>query len=132
MNSFLYLLLLFTVFSCEEKKQQSGEFTDKVLDFVLENRDDRAIELADLYDKFVRQIPEDKDEKLILTEKLQSRGFKVIDQNIKNFPLGGKRIVTQTLSNSDCECEVSKIYQSTSNISEYIVTERILCRNAGK
>ena len=131
MKTLSALVLIILFLSCEEK-QKSFEFSDKLLDFVLENRDGRYIELPDLYDGKIREIPLDNEERLILAEKLKTRGFKVTDSRRGNYPLSGFQIVTLILINPVCECEVSKIYYSTTNISEYKVSERIKCSYASQ
>jgi hypothetical protein len=115
--------------SCSKKQEPNYDtnFNDKIISFAINNQEDRYIELPGLYEKKTDYIPDDKDENLVLAEKLKIRGFKVINSKRENHPLGGQQIVTLTLKKEDCQCEVSKIYYSTSNISEYVRSERIKC-----
>jgi hypothetical protein len=131
MNYFIPLLFLCLVFSCGQKQQveKPTDFSDKVIEFVIENKSDQAIEIDGLYDSTIDDIPEDKDEKLLLAEKLKTKGFKVKTSGRGNYPPIGERIVTLTLQKGDCECEVSKIYYHTIFESTYIRKERIHCKN---
>lgn len=129
MKTAINIVLLFVLASCTKKQEANFDtnFNDKLITFVINNQEDRYIDLPDLYEKKTDYIPEDKDENLVLAEKLKIRGFKVIKTNRENYPLNGRHIVTLTLKKDDCQCEVKKIYQSTSNISEYVRSERIKC-----
>lgn len=125
------IITIFLLFSCAEKSETypSNDFGDKVVNFSIQNSNDTYVELPELYDRTKSFIPEDADENVILVEKLIVRGFKVIHTNRTNQQLSGRRIFTQTLLKENCQCEVAKIYYTTANISEYIVSERIKCNN---
>ena len=129
MKKTVYFILLCFLFSCSPKEPKSDkEFTDKMIDFILESAADQSVEIDGLYDTTIDHIPEDAAEKLVLAEKLKAKGFKVIDAGRGNYPPIGARIVTLTLKKEQCECEVSKIYYLTTFESTYIRKERISCK----
>lgn len=119
------LLALIVLLSCENKKTE--DFTDRAISLMLENPKGESIELPDLYPERIRIIPSEKEEKLILAEKLQARGFEVKNIQRGASPLAGVRFVTLKLSKQNCICEVTKTYHSTEFVSEYKATERIKC-----
>jgi hypothetical protein len=123
------LFLLIALASCEEKPEAKieNDYTDRVINFAIEHPGDRTIEFPDLYSGTTNFLPSDKDENLILAEKLKMRGFKMTGFNRENSQLSGRRIVSMGFESPDCNCSVSKVYYSTANISEYIRTERIKC-----
>jgi hypothetical protein len=113
------------------KKRQDSvakDFTDRILDQVIDSREKIPVEFPHIYDSLFTFIPGDKDEKLILAEKLKARGFKVVSTGRGNLPPLGPRIVLYTMSDDACECEVSKKYYSTIEKSTYTVIEGISCR----
>ena len=129
MKKTVYFILLCFLFSCSPKEPKSDkEFTDKMIDFILESAADQSVEIDGLYDTTIDHIPEDAAEKLVLAEKLKAKGFKVIDAGRGNYPPIGARIVTLTLKKEQCQCEVSKIYYLTTFESTYIRKERISCK----
>ncbi|CAM3477589.1 hypothetical protein FLLO111716_13170 [Flavobacterium longum] len=123
MKRFLPILLLMV--SCQEQAV-TQDFDDRILDFVIETRNGRTIAFPDLYGRTF-EIPDAKNEKLILSEKLKSRGFTVTEttSNIQGFT--GIRSVTQKLVKDGCDCQVTKTYGRTAYVSEYAVTETISC-----
>ncbi len=114
--------------SCNEREQISTNSTDQILDIIINNSDGINVEFLDLDKDQVINIPEDKYEKSILAEKLKLKGFKVVNWGRGNFPPLGPRIINLTLKKSDCECEVSKMYYSTTDDTLYSVREKIKCR----
>jgi hypothetical protein len=98
-----------------------------VLDLAIETRSGRYLELPDLYDGVVIGPPEEKDESLILAEKLKVRGFKVINTKHDVSGLSGKRSVTVTLFDGTCHCEVTKTYSPSAYINQFAVSEKITC-----
>lgn len=127
----LLILLLLSLVSCSEKKTNTypdTDFADRIVNFAIDSYNSQYIELPELYTETARFIPEEKDENLILAEKLQLRGFKMTGISTANAPLQGRRIVTVTMENQNCRCEVGKIYYSTGNVSEYLRAERIKCQ----
>lgn len=125
------ILFAYFILSCSnpQEAKTNKEFTDKLLDFIIENKDDQSVEIDGLYPTTIDYIPSDKDEKLVLAEKLKARGFKVTDAGRGNYPPIGVRIVSFTLKKDQCACEVSKIYYLTTFESTYIMKERISCKN---
>jgi hypothetical protein len=123
----IVLLLL----SCVKKQHANNDsdFTDKVLTFAINNADDKYIELPELYESAASFIPETNDDHVILSDKLQLRGFKVTAVKRIDRQLLGRRILAVTLKNDSCQCEVDKTYYTTQNISQYLVTERIKCNS---
>lgn len=124
------LLILFSIisYSQTEKTNSKKDFNDKIIDFALDNCEDKFIELPDLYEKTTEKISNDKNEKLILAEKLKKRGFEVINWGRRNNPPLGPRIIALTLKKGDCECEIIKIYYSIADESQYKMTEKIKCK----
>jgi hypothetical protein len=124
------VLLMFSIisYSQTEKTNSKKDFSDKIIDFAIDNCDDKFIELPDLYDKTAEKIANDENEKLILVEKLKNKGFEVINWGRGNNPPLGPRIIAATLKKSNCECDVIKIYYSTVDESQYQMTEKIKCR----
>ena len=122
---FLSLLII----SCSERTEKiKSNSTDQLLDLLIQNSDGTVVEFPDLYKGPVNTIPEDKDEKLVLLEKLKAKGFTITDWGRGNYPPLGPRIINITLQKGNCECEVSKIYYSTVSDTEYTVAERIKCK----
>ncbi|CAD0009975.1 hypothetical protein [Flavobacterium chungangense] len=78
-----YLITLMTTlfFSCNEKpKKQTTEFNEKIVEFAIENSNNKFIELPNLYDSLSKEIvAKDEDEKLILVQILKKKGFEVKD-----------------------------------------------------
>lgn len=120
-------------FSCNEKpKKQTIEFNEKVVEFAIENSNNKFIELPNLYDSLSKEIVDkDEDEKLILVQILKKKGFEVKDWGRGNHPLG-PRIITLKLRKGNCECEVLKTYYSTDDLHReiYKTTESIRCKKA--
>lgn len=130
MKNVFTLLILFSIisYSQTEKTNSKKDFNDKIIDFALDNCEDKFIELPDLYEKTTEKISNDKNEKLILAEKLKKRGFEVINWGRGNNPPLGPRIIALTLKKGNCECEIIKIYYSTADESQYKITEKIKCK----
>lgn len=120
----LFPILLLMV-ACQEPAV-TKDFDDRILDIVIETRNGRTIAFPDLYGRTF-EIPDAKTEKLVLAEKLQSRGFTVTEttSNVQGFT--GVRSVTQKLVKDGCHCNVTKTYGRTAYVSEYAVTENISC-----
>lgn len=115
-------------YSQTEKTNLKKNFSDKIIDFAIDNCDDKFIELPDLYDKTTEKIANDENEKLILVEKLKNRGFEIINWGRGNNPPLGPRIIALTLKKGNCECEIIKIYYFTADESQYKMTEKIKCK----
>lgn len=102
--------------------------SDDLLELIILSADGNEIEFPDLYKDFVSVIPEDKDEKSILSEKLKAKGFKITNWGRGNFPPHGPRIINIIFKRDSCECEVSKMYYSTTVDTLYEVKESVRCR----
>ena len=132
-----YILILFSIlfFSCNEKpKNPHEDFNEKVVEFALENSNNKFIELPNLYDSLSKEIvAKDGDEKLILVQILKKKGFEIKDWGRGNHPLGA-RIITTKLRKGNCECEVLKTYYSTDDLPKeiYKTTESIRCKKASQ
>jgi len=131
----ILILLSVLLISCSKKpKKETVEFNEKIVDFAIENSNDKFIELPNLYDSLPKQIVvKDKDEKLILVQILKKKGFEVIDWGRGNHPLG-PRIIVLKLKKDDCECEVQKTYYSTDDLPGEVhkTTESIRCKKASQ
>ncbi len=123
------LLLSVLLMGCTDKTKPGYEhdFAESVITFSIETCRDEYLELPGLYDTPTQHVPDPEDDQLILAEKLITRGFRKIQTQQANFPLLGRRMITATLVNDSCRCEVVKMYYSSSNISEYLRSERIKC-----
>jgi len=124
-SSLIVLFCIAISLSCESKKPE--DFTDQIITLLLENPKGNTVELPDLYNEIVREIPNDQTEKLILAERLKMRGFTEKNRERGTLPLGGIRFVTIKLSKENCHCEVTKTYHSTAFVSEFVASERIKC-----
>ena len=93
----LFVLFSISLYSQNKKSFSSKDFNDKIIDFAIENCENKFIELPDLYDCIVKKISDDKNEKFILAEKLKNRGFKETDWGLGNNPPFVPRIITVTL-----------------------------------
>lgn len=77
---FLILFVPLLLYSCYSKNdEQYKDFNEKIVDFVIENSNDKFIEVPNLYDSLSKNIVNDKNEKLILVQILKEKGFKVIN-----------------------------------------------------
>lgn len=105
--------------------------TYKTFDFT--NKDfcqTKPIVFVDIKNILVSYI-EDKNEPILIVEKLKHKGFKV--NNIKHLDWAGEsKIIRVTMTNNECKCVVEKLYRydygkpsETKNI--FKVTERIHC-----
>lgn len=131
--SMKYLIILFSVlfFSCNKKTEnKSVNFNEKIVDFAILISNNKLIELHDLYDSSPKRIVEkDENEKLVLVQILKKKGFKIINWERGNHPLG-PRIIIFNLKKNNCECEVQKIYYSSDAFPKeiYKITESIRCK----
>lgn len=125
------LILSVLLIGCSEKNKPGydRDFAESVITFSIETGRNQWIELPELYDRPAPNIPDPKDDQLILADKLITRGFHQTEIKQAHFPLLSRRIVTSTLVKDSCRCEVSKIYYNSSDVSQYIRTERIKCKN---
>lgn len=136
MKAVLFLPLL-AIFICCDRKPGSDQshddanLTDKVITLAIQTRTGEAIELPQLYPHAVNYIAPDNDQNLILADRLALRGFKKIRSGRVDQQLSGRRTFVVTMAKDDCICEVSKIYYSTANVSQYIVSEGIACSATG-
>ena len=124
------LIISILFFSCHEKPNTIPQnFNEKVVDFVIENANNKFIELPNLYDSLSKKIvTKEENEKLILVQILKKKGFKVTNWGRGNHPLG-PRIVVLNLKKDNCECEVQKIFYANETDEIYATTERIKCKN---
>lgn len=99
-------------------KQQINTLMDDICSTV-------DLEFVDLY-PILDSIASDKNEKLILVESLKNKGFQAINWGRGNWQYG-PRIVSISMSNGQCNCQIDKLYYSTNTNEEYKVTERIKC-----
>ncbi len=95
---------------------------------ILDTCSAQNIEIIDLY-PILDSIASDKYENLILVDLLKTKKFKATDWGRGNW-MEGPRIVSYTMSNENCECQVDKLYYSTEHAGKYKVTERLKCRKA--
>lgn len=125
MRNSIFTFALLLLFSCNDK-QVSPDFDERIIDLAIETRNGRYIELPDLYGTVIG-LPEEKNENLILVEKLKARGYKVIETKRDLSGLSNKRFVTVSLTDGKCPCEVTKTYAPASFVGQYLVSEKIKC-----
>lgn len=131
-KAFAIILLLISV-SCSQRQSSDKDFIDKLLDLETatsseEYLPEEYVQLTSLYDKLAHELPADKDEKLVLVERLKQRGFEVTNWGRGNFPPLGPRIVIIELTKGNCVCEVHKIYYATIADTLYQQAEGINCK----
>jgi hypothetical protein len=128
------ILLFFpwSIYSQSQVIQSKNDLIENIIEILIEKGQDTFVEFPELYENLSKGIPDDKDEKLILVEKLKNKGFKVIDWGRGNYPPLGPRIITVSLKNNNCDCYVIKIYYLTVIENEYIMTEKIKCKKANR
>lgn len=90
----------------------------------------KDIEFIDLYPVLDSIAPE-KHEKLVIVDSLKMKGFDITNWGKGNW-VGGPRIVSFTMSNQQCECQIDKLYYSTEQEGKYRVTERLKCKKNRK
>lgn len=118
----------------QKQQPETLDFNEKVVGFLIENSDNKFVELPNLYDSLPKKIiDKDENEKLILVQILKNRGFKIKDWGRGNHPLG-PRIINIKLEKGNCLCEVQKIYYSSYNLPDeiYKITESIRCNKASQ
>lgn len=127
---FVLFIASLLLFSCAEKTQPNSDadIIDKVITTVMTTKTGETVELPDLYDRTVGNIPQDNDQHVILADRLELRGFKKTASGRRDQQLSGRRMFVVTMQKDDCQCEVSKVFYSTANVSEYFVSERIACQ----
>jgi len=132
--TFLLISFITTFLACklDENKSTSAnkDFIQNIIDFAIEHKDNKTIELPFLYDSLVSHIPEDSSEKLLLAEALKKKGFKVIAGGHGNYPPRGPRVISLILRKNNCVCEINKIYYSTVSDTLFEVAERIKCSDS--
>ncbi len=89
--------------------------------------DSFQLDLNHIYPEF-HNIPDDKNESLIILDSLKKAGFTVIRSGRGNWE-GGPRIVTFSVSNYFCDCEIDKKYHLVPEVDKYRATEHVTCKN---
>lgn len=84
-----------------------------------------GIEFINLYPNLSPLVSSEK-EALILTDSLMKRGFKLTKWGRGNWTQG-PRIVSYTMDNGQCECQIDKLYYTTKQKGSYKLSERIKC-----
>jgi hypothetical protein len=133
MRKLIYCSIFPLLAGCGSQHQRGQDFIERILDLTTTTVSTKYepgeyVQFTNLYDTLVHSIPEDKDEKLILVERLKKRGFKITNSGRGNFPPLGPRIVMVELTDGSCVCEVSKIYYSTTTDTLYQMAEGINCK----
>lgn len=134
MKKILILFLCSFLTSCYQRQNVENDFIDKVLDLATgtsseEYTGEEYVQFTNLYDTLTHNIPDDKDEKIILVERLKKRGFEITNYGRGNFPPLGPRIVIVELKKGNCSCEVSKMYYATVHEDLYQMAEGINCKH---
>jgi hypothetical protein len=126
MRNILLVVCLFFVTNVLSQKNNIDN-VNRVLDFIIENKDDQHIEFSGLYDKLADKILKDEEESLILVQKLKKKGFIVDTWGRGNYPPLGARIINITMIKGDCRCEIDKIYYFTTIENVFEMREGIKC-----
>lgn len=113
----------------KEKIRKANMPANQIVDTAIVEAGWGDIEAQGLYTTLISDIPDDKDERTILGEKLKAKGFVVTNWGRGNFHPHGPRIVKITFTKENCLCEVSKMYYSTEVDTLYSVIESIRCFN---
>lgn len=113
----------------KEQIRKANMPADQIVDMAIEEAGWSEIEAQGLYSTLISNIPDDKDERTILGEKLKAKGFVVTNWGRGNFHPHGPRIINITFTKENCQCEVSKMYYSTEVDTLYSVMESIRCLN---
>ena len=103
------------------------DFVDEVVNLTIRYANDEFVQFPGLYSELADNIPEDKDENLMLVSRLKEREFEVTNWGRGNMPPLGPRVVEIELKKDDCICRVSKMYYSTSVDTLYHIVEGIHC-----
>jgi len=128
MRKLTLLLFLVLLVSCKQEKiTHIKNFEESIVEFAIEQKNNREIELKDLYDSLTNKIPDDGNEKSVIVQILKQKGFKITNYGRGNFA-NGPRVIIYNLKNKNCECEVSKYYYSTTDSTTYLRTETISCK----
>ena len=127
-STLISLVVIVMLPSCSKENKSDKDFIDKVIDLSIETSSGEYVQLSDLYDRFADKIPADNDEKVILVDKLKTRGFKVTNWGRGNFPPLAPRIINIELMNGRCICDVTKTYYATTVDTLYQMTEGVKCR----
>lgn len=123
----LLLLIIVSLFTfCTEKYSPTADTTNALLDLIIQQSTNEGIEFTNLYDTLTAVIADDKNETLKLVERLKTKGFKVTDWGRGNHTLG-PRMVSISMVNNNCRCEITKYYYHTVDTTLYQITERIRC-----
>ncbi|MCL9807633.1 hypothetical protein NAT51_19075 [Flavobacterium amniphilum] len=125
-NIILILFLVLSVSCQQDKIVHSQSFEEDVVDFAIKQKNNRPIEVKDLYESLADKIPDDSDEKSVFVRILKKKGFKITDWGRGNFT-HGPRVIIYDLAKENCECTVAKYYYSTQE-SAYLRTEAISCK----
>lgn len=108
-------------------REVNRDYFDSLLVNICSTED---LEFMNLY-PLIDSIASDKYENLILADSLKKRDFELVNSGRGNW-MQGPRIVSITMSNQLCECQLDKLYYSTEQEGKYKVTERIKCKKASR
>ena len=133
MRDIQFILVCLGLAACSTNKKTDADFVASLLYLTTRTTSKEYspveyVQFTQLYDSLAHSLPDDKDEKLILVERLKKMGFEVTDWGRGNFPPLGPRIVIVELTKGSCICEVSKIYYATVQEGAYQMAEGINCK----
>jgi len=123
------LLFVFTfgLFCCCHEPESDKDFVDDVIDLIIQSSTGEAVQFPYLYSQLAHTISDDKEEHIILVEKLKHRGFMVTNWGRGNFPPLGPRIIHVELKKENCICSITKAYYATTTDALYQMVEGISC-----
>ncbi len=110
------IVVLTCIFLCscnQERQMPAQNFSEKIVDFLIENADEKSDKVVLLLDsKSVLQDADvDEERELTIVEMLKNRGFRIDGWGYGNFPLDAKAN-SVSLSKDSCACMVSGAWLS--------------------
>lgn len=138
MTKYLYVLLLLLLISCTDKEEFKLDYWEGAKSVNSSTLDSLSInycngniyEFTNLHE-LTSKIQEDSLEEIIIVDYLQNQGYDYLNFRRGNWEKG-PRAVNVTLANSNCRCDVTKLYYSTNIAGQYKVTEKIQCKEIDK
>lgn len=131
LQRFLLIIVSIIFTGCSNESKPNKDFLDEAIDLTIDKSSGEPIQFPDLYDGLTDNLPDDKDEKLVLVEKLKERGFVITSWGRGNMPPLGPRIIGVELKKGTCICKVNKMYYSTAVDTLFQRAEEISCAKTG-
>jgi len=122
----LAIFFFFGILSCNNANKHDTTITtiEKIANLAIATHDGTTIELPDIHDSLLTQIPE-KDS-IKFSNILKFRGFKLKDAGWGNH-MRGPHLLQSVFLKDNCECTVTKTYYTIKD-SLLQVSESINCK----